>query len=142
MKKGIILLFWAWLPLATCLWLAFFLSSVDGNMLPDLNRFNLDKAAHFIEFSILAFLMMRAIASSWPRMGLMKVFFLAIIGLVIFAASDEKHQMFIPNRTCSFFDFIFDFMGTSTGILVFTYRKEEGEEVLNELNSKIREKLA
>lgn len=139
MRNGITSVFWIWSPLIICLALATFLSSMDGNMLPDLNRLNLDKAAHFIEFSILAFLLMRAIASSWPRLGVMRAFILAAILLVLFAASDERRQIFVPNRTCDFFDFIFDFMGMSTGILVFTYKKEENDEVDREFNSKIRE---
>jgi VanZ family protein len=118
--------------------LAYFLSSQDGTNFPDLNRFNLDKLAHFIEFSIIAFLAMRAISKSWPRLGVMGAFVLTVIGLVLFAASDERHQMFVPNRDCSFFDFIFDFMGTSAGILIFTHKAEEADEVDRELSSKIK----
>jgi len=113
--------------------LIFYVSSVDGRILPDINKFHMDKAAHFAEYLIFAFLAMRTMDAFFPGMGVLKNFFFTLIIVVIFSCSDEWRQLVVPNRTCSFFDLMFDFIGASTGILIFTYREEEREEAANEV---------
>lgn len=125
-KVGIIILA-DWLPLVNWLVLIFFLSSLSGEKVPDLHRFSLDKLAHFTEYFILGYLMARAFADSFPNMDLTKTVILSIILCALYAASDEWHQRFINGRECDFFDWIFDFLGSSAGTLAFTYMKENKE---------------
>ncbi|MCM8760724.1 MAG: VanZ family protein [Candidatus Omnitrophica bacterium] len=93
--------------------------------LPDLNRFHFDKVAHFVEFLVISFLSMRAIMKTWCGAGIIANFVITIIFVTFFAYADERHQIFVANRTCSFYDLIFDYIGAAAGILIFTYREEQ-----------------
>ncbi|MEA2020586.1 MAG: VanZ family protein [Patescibacteria group bacterium] len=102
---------------------------------------------HFVEFSILSFLIFRALyfAERGPeeileqvkrtvktlRFGLKPFFFrlfwelfvpkkllAAILITVIYAAADELHQCFVPTRVCSFWDFFFDSFGAVVGAVL------------------------
>jgi VanZ family protein len=48
-----------------------------------------------------------------------RTYIIAIIIAVLFAASDEFHQSFVPNRTASVYDFIADFLGILLSIEIF-----------------------
>ena len=118
----------SWLPAVVCIGAIFFISSVDGNALPDLNRNGMDKIAHLIEFAVLAFLVMRALRRFWPRIDLVAACAATTALVVICGVMDEGRQLLIPHRTCSVFDFMFDFVGASLGMLVFTHLEEERED--------------
>jgi VanZ family protein len=49
-----------------------------------------------------------------------KTYIIAMLIAVIYAASDEFHQSFVPNRTASFYDFLADFFGILLSIQIFT----------------------
>ena len=61
------------------------------------------KLAHVFEFTILMFLMFRAVGHKSPA----KAFLLALI----FAFTDETHQLFIPSRTGMLRDVAIDSIG-------------------------------
>ena len=86
----------------------------------ELARWVVRKAAHLTEFAILAWLWWRALRRpvrrdprpwSWPVAGL------ALAGVLLYAASDEFHQSFVPNRTASFIDVTIDTSGGALGLL-------------------------
>jgi len=64
-------------------------------------------AAHFLEFAILSLLLFRALHVSKIKNAAVY----AVIIAVIYAASDEIHQLFVPNRVCDIIDFSFDALG-------------------------------
>jgi VanZ family protein len=72
----------------------------------------LKKTAHFLEYALLAFLWWRALSGGSPRAG----WLLVIAGLVsiLYAASDEYHQAFVPNRHGRLWDVGVD----SAGVIV------------------------
>ena len=74
------------------------------------------KAAHVIEYAILAGLLFRAlrglVAGFWWR-GVT-----AFVPAMIFAVADEYHQSFIPSRTGSPTDMLIDCGGAAVGILI------------------------
>lgn len=74
------------------------------------------KAAHVSEYAILTGLLFRAlrgvIAGFWPRAGI------AFLPAMIFAATDEYHQTFIPSRTGSVYDVMVDYCGAALGIAI------------------------
>jgi VanZ family protein len=76
----------------------------------------LRKAAHVTEYAILTGLLFRAlrglIAGFWPRAGV------AFLPAMIFAATDEFHQRFVPSRTGSVYDVMVDYSGAFLGILI------------------------
>lgn len=127
-KHGLVLFLADWLPLINWLVLIFFLSSLSGDKIPSLNKYSLDKVAHFTEYFILGWLMVRAFFDSFPNMSLTKALVLTIILCALYAVSDEWHQKFVSGRDSDFFDFIFDFLGASSAALAFTFFKEEAKE--------------
>jgi VanZ family protein len=67
------------------------------------------KAGHVTEYAILGFLAWRAF-NIYPWVGARaKVFAGAFV--LVFAMSDEFHQMFVASRTSSLIDVGYDFMG-------------------------------
>lgn len=79
------------------------------------------KAAHFIEYAILAYLAARAFRTS-PRPALANRWFLASLALVVaYALLDEYQQRFVPSRTGSIYDSLIDICGGLAAL--FTIRR-------------------
>lgn len=75
----------------------------------------LRKMAHFIEYSILgilSFACIKDLAASYRRCAAVSFVF-----CLLYAASDEFHQLFIPGRSGSFVDVLIDGAGSLSGIL-------------------------
>ena len=70
------------------------------------------KMAHMTEYGILFFLWML------PLGKISKGKWLALSVSVIFAASDEIHQSFIPGRVASVFDVAFDSLGSGIALAI------------------------
>jgi VanZ family protein len=74
------------------------------------------KAAHVVEFAILALLWYRALkgsASGWQTKAMLRAFVLA----AAFGALDEAHQLFVPSRTASIGDVGWDSLGAVLGLI-------------------------
>jgi VanZ family protein len=72
--------------------------------------FGVVKGWHFAEFAILTFLTARVI--QWWRGRLdTKSIAIAMLVCVLFAASDEWHQTFVPDRFGTFQDVLIDSLG-------------------------------
>ncbi|MEI9864030.1 MAG: VanZ family protein [Limisphaerales bacterium] len=97
-------------------------------LFPGMSQMNIEKIHYFIrkcghltEYAVLALLVWRALHFtkndlppwSWPKVGgtLLVVF--------LFAASDEFHQSFVPNRTALVSDVFIDTAGGAIGLLAF-----------------------
>ena len=61
------------------------------------------KSAHFTEYAVLFWLLIRGPMAARPYMALMLC--------VAYALSDEGHQIFVPGRTASLFDVALDSSG-------------------------------
>lgn len=74
----------------------------------------MDKVGHFLLFGILG------AALAWGSRGWDKrTLHLALVLMgVLFAASDELHQAFVPSRTPSLGDFLADALGLVVGYLL------------------------
>jgi len=77
----------------------------------------LDKAAHFGIYLILAWTVCRALART--RGAGTRVFAAAFLALALFAAADEAHQNWIPGRRAELADWLADLAGLGVGILGF-----------------------
>lgn len=77
----------------------------------DLANFIVRKGAHFTEYFILYMLLYNALKESF---SFKKALIFSIIGVFLYASSDEYHQSFVPGRGPSFRDVLVD---TSGGIL-------------------------
>jgi VanZ family protein len=77
----------------------------------------LKKAAHMIEYGILAFLLWRALSrgrGALSRLALVTAFVVS----VLYAASDEYHQTFVPGRNGTPVDVGIDAVGALAAVLV------------------------
>lgn len=78
--------------------------------------FVLKKTAHVLEYAVFYFLLTRAITHTsptrfWPRNFTNKQWLVALIIGILYAASDEFHQSFVPGRTPKVTDIGFDTVG-------------------------------
>ena len=63
----------------------------------------IDKFAHFLEFGLLSFLVLRG----WGKIrGRKRAFFFGVLYSILFAFSDEVHQFYVPGRIVDPFDFL------------------------------------
>ena len=87
------------------------------------------KTAHFIEFMVLGFFTINAIrfilsALSVTRLSLLElnnrlIIIISLIWCIIFATSDEIHQLFVPGRYGSPVDVLLDSVGSLCGIMLY-----------------------
>ena len=112
-----------WTPVA--LWMAaiFAFSSIPGENIPKIPIPNINNLAHFVEFYILGFLLIRAFLNSGLNINFTKMLILAIIIASLYACSDEWHQHFVRNRTPDIFDLITDFIGANVGVFLYKKRR-------------------
>ena len=100
------------LPPILWMLLMFFVSSRSD--LPSNQVYAVDfiqkKASHVAEYFILTVLWTRALKRPMPDM--------AIIFALIYAFTDETHQLFVPNRTGAIRDVGIDFLGISAAALI------------------------
>ena len=71
------------------------------------------KNAHFIAYMVLGILTVNALRNSGTKIK--KSFLLAMVICVLYAASDEIHQLFVPGRGCQFTDVLIDSAGALVG---------------------------
>jgi len=104
------------LPAALYCALIFFLSS--GPISLHLKFFYWDKGWHWLEFSILGFLLAYGffrVLENRPPLSIYLTFMTgALIGL-----SDEVHQLFVPGRNCDWKDWLADLSGILAGLIVY-----------------------
>ena len=102
------------LPLFSYLAFIFFLSSREE---PNLNLPfpQADKGIHFILYIPLLLLVIRFLRGNLKK----NVLLASIIFSLLYAASDEWHQSFVPTRKMDFFDFLADALGIMSGVIIF-----------------------
>ena len=81
----------------------------------EFSSFVVRKAAHMLEFCALAMTLYNAIYSTWQR-KLTPV--LAFVCTVLYAVTDEIHQLFVEGRACRVFDVFVDSCGALIGIII------------------------
>lgn len=75
----------------------------------------LRKLAHFSEYAVLGFFSLRTLLQ--VKISKKKAGIVGGIICVLYAASDELHQYFVPGRSCQIGDICIDSMGAITGIV-------------------------
>jgi VanZ family protein len=94
---------------------------VPGADFPKLEILKYDKVIHTIFYFIFGVLLFRAFETKnaspgfpWKRLLLM------MIAIMIYGASDEYHQHFVPGRTMDVYDWIADSSGGVFALIVVT----------------------
>lgn len=79
------------------------------------------KNAHFFIYLVLSILIMNALRKSGVRAY--RSVMVTLLICIIYAASDELHQAFVPGRGAHVSDVIIDSAGSALGILIVTVSK-------------------
>ena len=105
-----------WLPPLVYAALIFHFSS-ESDPLPFVRVTVWDKALHTIEYAGLAVLVARALFAE----GLSAVvgISVSIAVVALYAATDEWHQLYVPSRDASVFDWTADLVGAAVGTTVY-----------------------
>ncbi|MCX5714097.1 MAG: VanZ family protein [Candidatus Omnitrophica bacterium] len=114
----IFLLIWRWLPVLACMGFIFKVSSVPGRDIPALFKYQ-DILYHLASYAILTLLFSRALAKSAIGIKGPVLLILAIAFGLLYGASDELHQLFVPGRSCSAGDLLVDGIGSLLGGLPY-----------------------
>lgn len=77
----------------------------------------LRKCAHFTEYMLLFFFLCFALSTNWKWQ---KARWWAWLGVILYASSDEFHQLFIPGRVGDVLDVTIDSSGGLIGLLLLT----------------------
>ncbi|MBF0531558.1 MAG: VanZ family protein [Candidatus Omnitrophica bacterium] len=91
---------------------------------------NFDKIEHIIEYCLWGWLLTRALIGT-TRLFLPRFVFLgALLIAMLFAASDEIHQYFVPGRCADVFDWLADTIGSALGAAIFLFLKKNSGKVV------------
>jgi VanZ family protein len=93
--------------------------STINNIVLQLNHI-IRKFAHFAVYLILGILVSRALIKEGFK-G--RVFLISFFICVVYAASDELHQLFVPGRGCQLKDVLIDSTGAMVGIALNSFFK-------------------
>lgn len=93
--------------------------------------FVIRKFAHACEFALLGFL--SALCVSVYTLNLKKLY-ISVVFSIIYALSDEIHQIFVAGRACQFRDICIDSAGVLTGtavaaVIIYLYLKKRNKTV-------------
>ena len=92
-----------WLAVVGWMVAIFFLSSQPSSLLPTVVP---DYIPHFLEYAILSWLFMRALSHHIRSLKITSL--MAVFLTILYAVTDEFHQLFVPTRTGSFRDLAID----------------------------------
>ncbi len=92
------------------------LSHVPQEDLPESITSGPDNLFHFVEYSILGFLLFRSITSD-ESLAFHPLYGSLLVG-ISFAILDEFHQSFVPGRHMSSIDMLFDSIGILFGTII------------------------
>lgn len=96
--------------------ISWLIPSVTSDQLDTIHLF-VRKFGHWTEYAILTFLLIRAVAKQFPQWPINWRCGCSLALAVIYAASDEWHQSFVPSRSASVYDFMIDGFGALCAIL-------------------------
>lgn len=89
----------------------FTMSSLSEPPVPDFGFSMGDKINHFGAFAIMAVLAVRAASAFGPSRRLATLLCISILYCVVYGASDEFHQSFVPQRSSDITDLAADIFG-------------------------------
>ncbi len=110
--------------------LIFIVSSLEQPPIPPpkFEWIGIDKLLHFIEYGVLSVLLTIAfVNASPPRFPARRIWVTAALISILYGASDEIHQMYVPGRFATISDWVSDVIGSIVGVLgvYFYYSKKK-----------------
>ncbi len=100
--------------------LIFGISSIPQANLPRLDILNFDKLNHLIEYTFYAMTLFLAFSNAKSEKIIKYAGLLTILTGLLFGITDEIHQIFVPGREFSMFDYAADTLGILLGVFVYT----------------------
>jgi len=130
-----------WGPFIFWLVLIFALSTYPKAIIPQGRYISWDKLAHMVEFGVLGFLMARALSFSGINWLAARYTWITILFGLLYAVSDEWHQLYVKGRYASVYDVIADFVGVIIGGFVFAIllRKSQSLQDQRAAGSELKE---
>ena len=117
-----------WAPPLIYMGVIFAVSSMKQPPLPmpKFEWLTIDKLYHFIEYAILGGLVARAFLKAKPSIVPSQLIWgLSAAISILYGASDEWHQTFVPGRFATLADWVADVIGSIAGVLgVYLYYKK------------------
>lgn len=124
-----------WAPPVLYMALIFALSSMEQPPLPmpEFEWLTIDKLYHFIEYAILGGLLARAFVNAKPSaVPSHLVWFMAALLSILYGASDEWHQTFVPGRFATLADWVADVVGSIAGVFgVYLYYRSRQQSAVS-----------
>ncbi len=124
-----------WIPPLVYMALIFVVSSLEQPPLPmpEFEWFTIDKLYHFIEYAILGALVARALVKARPSVVPARlVWHVAAVFSILYGASDEWHQTFVPGRFATLADWVADVLGSVAGVLgVYLYYRSSRQSAVS-----------
>ncbi len=118
--KEVKIFIYYWFPvLAYCI-LIFMQSSMPSDRyLPAFSH--MDKVYHFLGYALLGILFFRAYRTLPVGKNIFLLTTVSIISSVVYGATDEIHQAFVPHRYAGIEDFLADAVGSVGGVLGYRH---------------------
>jgi VanZ family protein len=107
---------WLWLPSLVYM-AAIFQISAQPDPMPAITQVVWDKALHALEYSVLCVLFCRAL--NGEGLAPLRVALFAMVLTSAYGATDETHQLFVPNRQAGADDWLADSGGAAAGAALF-----------------------
>ena len=117
----------AWIPAGAYMALIFTISSLSLRR-AHLPR-NSDKLIHFVEYGVLALLVTYAWRRTRRQWSARRAAVWAWLFAAAYGATDEVHQLFVPYRSCSLYDWLADATGAAlaAALLALVWKKHHKE---------------
>jgi VanZ family protein len=97
-------------------------SSMPGDFYPQIDIVNIDKVAHIGIYGLLGLLCyISLIHLNGSNTFSNNPLIWTLVICSFYGASDEFHQLFTPNRSCDFWDWVSDTIGAILAVLIIKY---------------------
>jgi len=114
---------WYWGPVVAYALLIFYLSSQSRpeEQLPSLVQHVSDKVLHMIEYGVLSVLCYRAFRWAAGPLAARRALTFAIVAASVYGMTDEVHQLSVPLREASVWDWLADAAGATISSFSWKY---------------------
>ena len=131
-----------WVPPFLYMALIFVVSSLEQPPLPmpEFEWLTIDKLYHFVEYAVLGGLLAIAFVKAKPAVVPSKrIWLVAAMLSILYGASDEWHQTFVPGRFATLADWVADVLGSIAGVLaVYLYYRSNQPSAVSRQEKKKR----
>jgi len=99
-----------WIPVIICGIIIFLISAIPARRMPNVFIYQ-NVVGHLLEYTFFGLLWVRAFKEYYPRQSFTRRLAWIFIFVLIYAALDELHQLFVPGRVASWNDVGIDMIG-------------------------------